>query len=242
MEDVVKYHSPDRLSILTYISQFYHKFSNPEPDSGISSLNQSTASSDSEAESLIKRKGAVLSLMDGRRVRSVSCLGRRRGRSEGGRPFSPPIEQENPFVKEFHNMKKVETNPGKNSLAFLKKQVHATKSLPLKTHVRMKDESAHSDERMVQSMYVESLKEYSPTYCLKIISSNSRSFIPTTAIPKPYKSVKTPNQYSILSKTQALLQDRRKRSTSQPPDKRSKLNFEFLSTDNYLVLPSTTYR
>jgi hypothetical protein len=41
--------------------------------------------------------------MDGRRERSVSCQARRRGRSEGRRPPSPPIEQENPFIKEFHN-------------------------------------------------------------------------------------------------------------------------------------------
>jgi hypothetical protein len=84
-------------------------------------------------------------------------------------------------------------------------------------------------------MYIKPLNEFSHDDCLKIISSNSKSFIPTTATPKPYKSVKTPNQDSILSKTQALLQERRKRSKSQPPDKRSKLNFEFLSTNNYLV-------
>ena len=55
--------------------------------------------------------------MDRRGVQSVSCLGRRRVRSKGGRPISPPIEQENPFVKVFKNMKKAETNPGTKSLA-----------------------------------------------------------------------------------------------------------------------------
>ena len=32
----------------------------------------------------------------------MSCHARRRGRSEGRRPPSPPIEQENPFIKEFY--------------------------------------------------------------------------------------------------------------------------------------------
>ena len=62
------------------------------------------------------RRGAILSLMDGRRVRVVSGQARRRGRiegrsegrsegksegkSEGRRPPSPPTEQENPFIRE----------------------------------------------------------------------------------------------------------------------------------------------
>ena len=89
MEDVVSHHPPDRLSILTYLSQFYHKFVPSRSDSGISSLSQSPASSDSEAESFgvtslsADRRGAILSLMDGRRVRSQSGQAGRRGRSEG---------------------------------------------------------------------------------------------------------------------------------------------------------------
>ena len=102
-----------------------------------------------------------------------------------------------------------------------------TKSLPLKTHVGKKDESAHSDERMVQSMCKESIKEFLPNDCLKIISSNSRSFMPTTSKPNQYKVVETQNQDYILSKTHALLQDRRKRSKSQPPEKRVKQSFDF---------------
>jgi hypothetical protein len=236
VEDVINYRSPDRLSILTYISQFYYKFSKPEPDSGISLINQSPASWDSEAESSIRRKGAVLSLIDGRCVRSVSCHARRRVPSEGGRPFSPPIEQENPFIKEFQNIKQVKTSPGKKSIPILKKQEKATKSLPLKMNVGKEHERAHSDERMVQSMYVESLEEFLPIDCLKFNSTNSRSLIATTTIPKPYKIAETPYKDSILSKTQALLQDRRKKSKSQPPEKRLKQSFEFLSTNNYLVL------
>ena len=129
MEDVVSHPSPDRLSILTYISQFYHKLAHSGPDSGISSLSQSPASSDSEAESLrvssfsAERRGAILSLMDGRRVRSVSCHARRRGRSDGRRPPSPPIEQENPFIKEFYyssldykDLKQVKPSPSKKLL------------------------------------------------------------------------------------------------------------------------------
>ena len=75
VEDVVNHRSPDRLSILTYISQFYHKFSNSGPDSGISSLSQSPASSDGEAESSgvssssAERRGAILS----RKICVMSC-------------------------------------------------------------------------------------------------------------------------------------------------------------------------
>ena len=43
--------------------------------------------------------------------------------------------------------------------------------------------------------------------------------------------MKTQNSVSILSKTQTYLQERKRRSQSQPPQKREK--FEFLSTSNY---------
>ena len=51
--------TPDRLSIITYVSMFYHKFSS---DSQIAPL----------ARPGENRKGAVLSLMDGRKTRSMS--------------------------------------------------------------------------------------------------------------------------------------------------------------------------
>jgi len=118
VEDIVDTRSPDRFSILTYLAQFYHRLSNP--DSGISSLSQSPIGSDTETEpgrggsiaalqdrvhgrlvrssSTNRRRGAIHSLMDGRRVRSLSCgagIGRRGrvGRSDS----SPPIQSENPF-------------------------------------------------------------------------------------------------------------------------------------------------
>ena len=96
-----RHRSPDRFSLLTYLSTFYHKLS--PPDSGISSLSQSPSSSDNETEfgrrrggyealsgeavaGRLKRsnssvgrrggqRGAIHSLMDGRRVRSLSCGG-----------------------------------------------------------------------------------------------------------------------------------------------------------------------
>ena len=61
---------------------FYHKFSS---DSQIAPL----------ARPGENRKGAVLSLMDGRKTRSMSTL--TITRKDSGRPESPPLEKENPF-------------------------------------------------------------------------------------------------------------------------------------------------
>merc|ERR1711973_698011 len=108
VEDLLNTYQPDRLSLLTYLSQFYHRLN--QSDSGISSLSNSPASSDNEAEagssltggrclrrsnSSGRRRGAIHSLMDGRRVRSLSCGARRRIPSESNP--SPPVESENPF-------------------------------------------------------------------------------------------------------------------------------------------------
>ena len=110
--------NPDRLSLLTYLSQFYHTLSSTGRDSGISSLSESPSCSDCETDtghisrrstSLGNRRGAVLSLMemDGdrggrqRQSRSMSVK-----TSKRHRPASPPIHQENPFIGD-HNMDQV---------------------------------------------------------------------------------------------------------------------------------------
>jgi len=244
VEDVVKHRSPDRLSILTYLSQFYHKFSLSGPDSGFSSLSQSPASSDSEADSsgvgsfLTEKRGAILSLMDGRRVRSVSCHARRKGRSEGGRPASPLIEQENPFRCEFDNIcvsklqyvKQVKTSQSKTRLDEVK---NSSEPPVLKVNLRKNNKQHYTEPRMVQSMYVESNKDFSLPDSSSASSTNSRASLITTAIPRPYTNTgQTQNSVSILSHTQTIIQERKRRSQSQPPEKRTK--FEFLSTSNYL--------
>ena len=116
VEDVIR--NPDRLSLLTYLSQFYHTLSSTGRDSGISSLSESPSCSDCETDtghisrrstSLGNRRGAVLSLMemDGdrggrqRQSRSMSVK-----TSKRHRPASPPIHQENPFIGD-HNMEQV---------------------------------------------------------------------------------------------------------------------------------------
>ena len=183
--------------------------------------------------------------MDGRRVRSVSCHARRRVRSEGGRPSSPPIEQENPFKKEYYNIpielenkEPVKTSPSKKLLDKVKNQsLHRNyiEKPSVKVNLRKKHVNHYTEPRMVQSMYVESNKDFS----LKYISSIkiSRPSLSTTAIPKPYKNVETKNSVSILSKTQTYLQERKRRSQSQPPEKRGKQKFDFLSTSNHLPQP-----
>jgi len=248
VEDVVNHRSPDRLSILTYLSQYYHKFSYSGPDSGISSLSQSPASSDSEAESSgvcsssAEKRGAILSLMDGRRVRSVSCHARRRGRSEGGRAASPPIEQDNPFrcdfdrssIAKLQDWKQVKTSPSKQLI----EKVKNISAPVMNVNLRQKHSQHYTEPRMVQSMYVESNKDFSLPFSSFQSSTNSRPSLITTAIPRPYTNTdKTQNLVSILSKTQTIIQERKKRSQSQPPEKRKK--FEFLSTSNYLPLQTT---
>ena len=253
VEDVVSHPSPDRLSILTYISQFYHKLAHSGPDSGISSLSQSPASSDSEAESLressssAERRGAIISLMDGRRVRSVSCHTRMRGRSEGRRPPSPPIEQENPFIKEFYDicldykdLKQVKPSPIKS---FLRKLTIILRSLFLVQKLanvdKLREKENHcSQPRMVQSMFIESRTDFSLDNISFPSSHSVRPFLTTTAKPKPYKNVETKNSVSILSKTDTYLQERKRRSKSQPPEKRVKQQFEFLSTSCFSSLPN----
>jgi len=130
VEDMVDTVSPDRFSVLTYLAQFYHRLSGH--DSGISSLSHSPASSESDvpagkgddgcnggirrSSSFGRQRGAIHSLMDGRRVRSrsLSAHGGRRGRLKSesfcvsSAPHysdiapvpvasAPPVHGENPF-------------------------------------------------------------------------------------------------------------------------------------------------
>ena len=85
---------------------------------------------------------------------------------------------------------------------------------------------------MVQSMFIESNKDFSFNNILDGDSIHQRDSLPTTAVPKPYRKTKLKNSIPILSKTQTYLQDRKTRSQSQPPEKRLKQKFEFLSKKN----------
>jgi len=229
VEDVVSHHPPDRLSILTYIAQFYHKLAHSGSDSGISSLSQSPASSDSEVECAglsslsADRRGAILSLMDGRRVRSVSGSARRRGRSEGRRPPSPPIEQENPFIREVQTL---------SSPVIARHQVAA---------VQVRKKKDKPEPRLVQSMFIQPTPAYQPLTDIPTKPpARPRPALVTTAIPRPYKNIHSQSSVSIMSKTQTYLKERKRRSQSQPPEKRGKKKFEFLSTSNYEIKVSDT--
>ena len=69
-EDLLHSEYPDQFSIMTYVAQFYHRFSNSKPrgrDSGLSSFKNS-----STEEEVVKREGSMASLLDRRRTRPVS--------------------------------------------------------------------------------------------------------------------------------------------------------------------------
>lgn len=99
VEDLVTVISPDKFSVMTYLAQFYHKFSETDPDSGFSSLQCSSSEEDSplrRTDPPVKREGAVLSLLNLKQRRPVSWHGR--GRLEVRLPCLP-VEQENPFLR-----------------------------------------------------------------------------------------------------------------------------------------------
>ena len=225
VEDVILHPIPDRLSIMTYVSQFYHKLANLDSDSGIFSLNQSPTSSDSEIENFPintgnsrQQKGAVLSLLEGRRRRSTSCNFRRREGREKVRMPSPPVQSENPFrldVQAYANDKVKESS------------VQTTRK---KENKPKKENEANSNRsRKVKSLFLESFTD------LPVVKpiTQSTSVLTITATPKPYENVEMKKPITILSKTQTYLQEKRKRSQSQPPEKNVRQKLEFLSTSNY---------
>jgi len=104
VEDVVKHASPDERSIITYLSQFYHKLEHNSSglDSGFSSLKNSfTKKFSSEEEpgkiqTTLPRRGAVHSLYyRERKKRPLSWHG-------SMEEESPPIEHDNPFREELN--------------------------------------------------------------------------------------------------------------------------------------------
>lgn len=232
---------PDRLSILTYVSQFYHKFQSVcPPDSGISSPSHDITPDKS------RRRGGdnVHSLLSSRRSRSVSA--------------SPPMEKENPFRREFleNISSKAEKSPCKKLVNKFHKQKTGNSSHGETEHppsVRRRHQNKENENktrRLVQSMFVEPLedkrmqsvksssveenKDEKPISSLRMSRSNQGLL----STPKPYRTAthQQPQQsVSILSKTQNYLHEKRKRSQSQPPvaDKREKRKFDFLSTVNF---------
>jgi hypothetical protein len=106
-------------------------------------------------------------------------------------------------------------------------------------NLRKKGKENHcSKYRMVQSMFIESRRDFLLDDISFPSSHSVRPSLTTTAIPKPYTNVETQNSVSILSKTQTFLQERKRRSKRQPPEKRVKQQFEFLSTSHFCSLPN----
>ena len=96
VKNMVKPRNPERFSILAYFFQFCRMFASSESDSGISSLTQSRSSSFGEVK-FGGRRNISFDLLDGRRARSLSCLGRKRRGSEDSYAEYSPLHQKNTF-------------------------------------------------------------------------------------------------------------------------------------------------
>ena len=228
-----------RFSILTYLSQFYHRFNGS--DSGISSLSHSPSSSDIELEgrrnlsgdlsslgsklarsnSSDRRRGAIHSLMDGRRVRSLSCGGgRKRVRSDSS--GSPPIQSENPFRYSTHLETKpvlqVLQEPGARNLEDKPRTLTNVREVQMpevrKVTLREKKRSS-ANERMTKSLILETdLNEISSEPELTCSRVKSGSVLSFTSVPSPYRRQESEGRMSLLSQCY--------KSISPPPPKPSR--------------------
>ena len=213
---------PDRFSIITYLSQFYHKFGGSRSEScpSSSSSSHSPASSDGEAErtprrniSYGPRRGAIQSLMDGRRARSVSGHLRRGGGGDETRDTSLALEQENPF---------------KDSLD-TPLPVDMAAISPRKRQKRSKQANTDQQEYLTENndkhsgAHVNTPEDkLSKTRAAIPVRKSALSFTPH---PTPYQSKLSPNTTSLLSQTQAYLSHRKyQRSQSQPTRQSVQIN------------------
>ena len=164
-----------------------------------------------------------MSLMDGERGQSTPSNTRRRARSEGRRLVCRPIERENPFTKDIQNMRQSGIDI-------------ALHDSSVKMHSIDKCKSESTEETMVRNIYKQSSKDFSGEKSVN--STTCSTLLPLTLKPKLYSNLKTQGISSILSETQLLIKEQKRRSKSQPPNKQSKEKFEFLSTNKYLNKPS----
>ena len=220
MEDVVNCENPDRLSILTYHSQFYHNFYASSLDYRVSSISEALSSGNikdglrvRKGRSTSQKIGAVQSLMDGRRTRSMSAL--RRIKEGMTRPESPLVERANPFTSK--------TDITFHLFSLSKEDIKAIERVSsFKTKIR---EKKRLGERMVQSMFVENMcfLEASPEFQPSMKRDKQRSVLSHSSYAMPYKHCKTTGSASFLSllslhsQTQDDAREQR-RSPSQPPN------------------------
>jgi hypothetical protein len=220
----VKAKIPDRFSILTYRSQFYHKFASSGSDSGVSSSSQSPASSDGEADhgyrrstSYGPRRGAIQSLMDGRRARSVSSHRTRAEIREKDSNITVPLQQENPFREHMDipftgDMALI--SPSRRLQQKIKQNNNTTQQKSqqdTKSHNRHKSKNTY-----VNSSNNTFVLHPTQSYSDEIKRRRSLSFTP---YPTPYKSKPESHTTSLLSQTQAYQQHKKyQRSHSQPPN------------------------
>ena len=151
-----------------------------------------------------RRRGAIHSLMDGRRVRSLSCGGgRKRVRSDSS--GSPPIQSENPF--RFPGNQEIKHNPAEPVNGYNPETKPKTLTsvrqveMPEVRKVTMREKKRSSaNERMTKSLILETdLSEISPDPELTCSRIKSGSILSFTSVPSPYRRQESEGRVSLLS-------------------------------------------
>ena len=150
------------------------------------------------------RQGAVLSLMDGRKTRSMSTLARTR--KDSGRPESPPLDCENPF-------KNLESHDDMDKDASICKYLSRSTEFPA---MRIRDKRS---ERKVQSMFVETscFNQTLPELRTLPRREKPRHVLSHSSYAIPYRTGQSLDRQSVTSLLSLQSEARDSRSTHRRP-------------------------
>ena len=150
------------------------------------------------------RQGAVLSLMDGRKTRSMSTLARTR--KDSGRPESPPLDCENPF-------KTLESHDDMYKDASICKYLSRSTEFPA---MRMREKIS---ERKVQSMFVETscFNQTLPELRTLPRREKPRHVLSHSSYAIPYRTGQSLDRQSVTSLLSLQSEARDSRSTHRRP-------------------------